>query len=82
MNHNQMLRDIQQLEFAALDLNLYLDTHPDSKEALIDFNTITRQLANKKRLYELNYGPLTNFGYAPSKYPWEWTKSPWPWENY
>lgn len=82
MNNKILLREIQMLSFAALDLNLYLDTHPDSKKALMDFNMIQRKLDQKKRIYEANFGPLTNFGYASSQYPWLWVEGPWPWENY
>ncbi|MBP1853679.1 spore coat protein CotJB [Metaclostridioides mangenotii] len=31
--------------------------------------------------YENQYGPLTNFGYAPSRSPWQWNDEPWPWEK-
>ncbi|GMQ58144.1 spore coat protein CotJB [Vallitalea sediminicola] len=81
MYDKKLMREIQQLGFAALDLNLYLDTHPDCKKAISDYNVIQRQYENKRRMYELNVGPLVNFGMSPSKYPWEWLDGPWPWEN-
>lgn len=75
-----LLLKIQELEFTAVDLNLYLDNHPMNKQALIDYNKITQQLNECKMAYEAKYGPLTNFGYAPSQYPWRWVAEPWPWE--
>lgn len=80
-NRNHLLREIQELEFAALDLNLYLDTHPTCEKALMDYNIISKELNKKKKLYEMNYGPFSNFGEAPSQCPWEWINSPWPWES-
>lgn len=32
MYNPKLMREIQKLGFAALDLNLYLDTHPDNKK--------------------------------------------------
>lgn len=76
---NELLK-IQQLEFAAIDLNLYLDNHPDCKNALADYNAITRELTKLKKIYEAERGPFTNFGCSESKYPWSWIDEPWPWE--
>ncbi|TCK98473.1 spore coat protein JB [Natranaerovirga hydrolytica] len=81
MNKPMLLRDIQELEFAAIDLNLFLDTHPDCEKALMDYNAISKELKRKKQMYEMHYGPLTNFGESPSPFPFAWIDSPWPWEN-
>ena len=76
-----LFRNIQELSFACIDLNLFLDTHPDNEDALNDFNEISIELNKLKRLYEMNFSPLTNYGTSPSKYPWGWLDSPWPWEK-
>ncbi|WP_066636629.1 spore coat protein CotJB [Desulfolucanica intricata] len=75
-----MLRQIMELEFTAVELNLFLDTHPDSSEALNYFNQISEELRQAKAQYEMNYGPLMNYGFSPSQYPWQWIEEPWPWE--
>ncbi len=80
LGREDLMRKIQELEFAAVDLNLYLDTHPENQRALMDFNMVTYELMRYKRMYEMRFGPLSNFGTAPSKYPWQWINSPWPWE--
>lgn len=76
----QMLLKIQELEFTAIDLNLYLDTHPGDQQALSLYNSVVLQLKQCIEAYEQSYGPLLNFGMAPSQYPWQWINSPWPWE--
>lgn len=76
----QLLSAIMAEEFTAIDLNLYLDTHPDDKKALADFYDTVRKLAELKAQYEKKYGPLTSFSDVPSKYPWHWVDEPWPWE--
>ncbi|WP_105619954.1 spore coat protein CotJB [Vallitalea okinawensis] len=75
-----LMRQIQELGFACLDLNLYLDTHPDCKEALIYYNRLCCQLDKATKMYEMHFGPLTNFGHSTSTYPWQWEEGPWPWE--
>lgn len=80
LKRNELLRKIQELEFAAVDLNLFLDTHPTNQPALSDYNAITEELKRLKKIYETNFGPLSNFGNSPSQYPWRWIDEPWPWE--
>ena len=82
MNDDQVqaLLKIQQLEFYAVDLNLFLDTHPGDHAALKKFNQVTDELTAATKAYEKQWGPLYNFGKAPSEYPWRWVQGPWPWE--
>lgn len=81
LNRHDLLRKIQEVEFAALELNLYLDTHPNDQKALRDYNMFTSEAMKLRKIYEMNYGPLTNFSFALSQYPWAWVNEPWPWEN-
>ncbi|WP_338031977.1 spore coat protein CotJB [Dehalobacterium formicoaceticum] len=59
----------------------FLDTNPEHEEALCDYNKFTEELMNLKNMYEARYGPLTNFGGSPSRFPWQWIEEPWPWEE-
>ncbi|OAA91826.1 spore coat protein CotJB [Clostridium ljungdahlii] len=79
-DRKKLLDEIRQLEFATVDLNLYLDNFPDNKKALSDYNMFTNQLIRLKRNYEDRFGILTNFGYSESQFPWTWINEPWPWE--
>jgi len=72
LSRKSLLNKIRELEFAAVDLNLYLDNFPNNRDAL---------LLSLKKEYEDNYGMLTNFGSSTSKYPWSWINDPWPWES-
>lgn len=75
-----LLRRIQEIEFVAIDLNLYLDTHPDDQRALCDYNHASQQLQALMREYERCYGPLMPFGHGVSQPPWAWIEDPWPWD--
>lgn len=82
-NQRQLLHEIQQLEFVAIELTLYLDTHPDEQEPLRDYNRITERLNQLKMQYERLYGPLAAYGVSTSRTPWQWAEQPWPWDiNY
>ena len=76
-----LLRRIQEVQFTTLELNLYLNTHPDDTNALEHFNRMQAELCNLKRQYEEQYGPLVNFGFGVNKgNTWRWALQPWPWE--
>jgi len=78
---SQLLIKIQMLQFAAVELNLYLDTHPNDQQALAQYNQIHSELMNCVSQYEKYYGPLLNFGFSPAKQnQWLWAELPWPWE--
>lgn len=76
----RMLEEIQAVGFVLIELNLYLDTHPDDERALREFNTYGQQLRRLKTQYEARYGPLLSSGYSPSQFPWKWVNEPWPWD--
>ncbi len=76
-----MLKEIQEYEFTALDLNLYLDTHPGDNRALEQFNQVSCELAKKVEKYVECYGPLLNYGFSGGfSSHWRWVEEPWPWE--
>lgn len=80
MDCQSLMLKLQELGFAAVDLNIYLDNHPDCKNALADFNAIARELSKVKKMYEAENGALTNFGCSESNNSWTWINEPWPWE--
>lgn len=77
----ELMRKVQETSFACVDMNLYLDNHPDDKNAINTYNSLCNQFAQARYAYENKYYPLTNFGYAPSRCPWQWADQPWPWDR-
>ncbi len=76
-----LLKKIQEIEFTTLELNLYLNTHPDDGNALEQYNRMHTELCALKRQYEEQYGPLLNYGFGTNKSKtWLWAVQPWPWE--
>lgn len=79
-NKNELMKKIMQYEFTANELVLFLDTHPKDMKALEMHEAITDKLKTLKAAYVKNYGPLTA-NEASGCNSWNWTNSPWPWEN-
>jgi spore coat protein JB len=77
-----MILEIQKLGFVLVDLNLYLDTHPMDKMALMNYNTLQKKYMELMMNYNMKAGPLMNFGHAPGGMDsFMWVESPWPWQK-
>lgn len=74
-----LLQDIQALEFAAYDLALYLDTHPNDSVALYRHKRTTEQLRQLRYIYETQYGILSIMG-SETDAVWRYVNGPWPWD--
>lgn len=74
-----MLEEIMALDFAALDLQLFLNTHPQDVQALMYFANLVAKENMLTCEYESKYGPLTANS-AVRRAPWQWINSPWPWQ--
>ena len=74
-----MLKQLSAFQFAALDLQLYLDTHPGDEKALEQMRGYVQKAKDLKKQYEKRYGALTKRGDGTNG--WNWIKAPWPWET-
>lgn len=74
-----LLKKIQSIQFAAHELKLFLDTHPNDSQAIKSFRKYHEQLKQLIDEYQRKYGPL----FPSDSYgdlSWDWINSPWPWE--
>lgn len=76
----EMLHELQANSFVLVDLQLYLDTHPDDTTALHDFTAYAQRERLLRRAFEQRYGPLQNYGEASVIDIDKWINQPWPWE--
>jgi len=79
MNHDDLLKKLMALDFVAVDLALYLNTHPCDREALAKYNETLAEANAIRSEYEECYGPLYSYR-SMSAYPWQWIDDPWPWQ--
>ncbi len=77
----KMLTTLDALDFAAHDIALYLDLHPEDRDMIQLYNSYRMQANELRENYEKKYGPILASSNATNKYPWDWNDKPWPWEN-
>ena len=77
-NVRAMQKKLQKVDFALVELNLYLDAYPNCEKAK---NYYKELLAQRRELVK----NLAEAGFPPSatdsqSAEWVWAKGPWPWE--
>ena len=80
MDQCELQNRISEVQFVCIELNLYLDTHPDDQAARSDYYTYSRLLDELVTEYETEFGPLLGFGHSPTDVGC-WVCSEWPWER-
>ena len=73
------LAELQALDFAIVELALYLDTHRDDREALELYRRYQQLLEKVRAEYQKRFGPL-NHGTPQTSESYQWLDDPWPWE--
>ncbi len=71
--------ELMAIDFAAHDLALYLDTHPDDAEAFAVYKDLLKLSEEGTRRYIRRYGPLCHKDLTGAN-SFTWLESPWPWE--
>ena len=73
------LAELQALDFAIVELALYLDTHREDSEALELYRKYQELYQRCRQIYEKKYGPLSHSSAGDGEdYPW--LNDPWPWD--
>ena len=72
----KLLIRLSSAQFAMFELRLFLDTHPDDRDAKNMFDKYRAKYDTLKKEYEEQFGPLTLNGTNSD----EWLKDPWPWD--
>lgn len=73
------LTDIQALDFVMLELGLYLDTHPEDKEAFELFRYYAKLSDQARDAYQQQDGRLLTKRAAAGQSAYTWLSEPWPW---
>ena len=77
----KLLKEISILDFAVVEIVLFLDTHPCNQEAMRFFSYYNRLKKDKIKEYTALYGPLTLDQAKQTGNDFLWTVQPWPWEG-
>jgi spore coat protein JB len=78
LNRREIIDEIKALNFAIIELGLYLDTHPEDLRAAHMHKDYCKKLRELKDKYQRVYGPLSIY-YPCNK--WRWVEEPWTWER-
>ncbi len=78
MSQGAMFQSIRELSFVMDELRLYLDTHPNNKEALSMFISTMKSRHDLIADYTNKYGPIDSY-YINSDGTWSWINEPMPW---
>ncbi len=81
MDKNQILKRLTVLDFIAVDLQLYLDTHPEDMEAIDKYNSVIKEADMLRMKYEEIIGPLYSFRSSNKGDTFKWIETPWPWQQ-
>ena len=77
---NDLYRKIQELDFVKTEIELFLDTHPDSRVAMDYYKETLAALDSYMTKYQAEYGPIhATSGVMSDR--WAWVDMPWPWQN-
>ncbi|MDR2939768.1 MAG: spore coat protein CotJB [Clostridiales bacterium] len=72
-----LLKKIMELDFMSIDLQLYLDTHPNDIRVLKKYNEVVEESNMLKKEYEKEFGPLVSFRNTQDAAE-KWSDEPWP----
>lgn len=70
---------LNELDFAAIEMKLYLDNHPNDTAALARMQAICQEKENVYAEYNEKFPPLRACN-MKAKDGWLWAETPWPWE--
>ena len=74
------LAELMALDFVTQELALYLDTHPNDKEAFQTWKSCTALAKEGRKRYVEMYGPITRPETTMFD-SWVWPEDPWPWND-
>lgn len=77
----RQLFDVQKAGFAMMDINLYLDVHPNDSCMINLYNRYLNEYERLLSNYESQYGPITLDSKTLDTIPWAWNQTKWPWEG-
>ena len=79
MNKDELMNKIHALTFALTEAQLFLDTHPECRNALDYYRRLVDEADAAMTEYNNRFGPLVPEATAADR--WTWIDGPWPWQH-
>lgn len=77
--NRDVMKRMQQLDFAIWETSLYLDGHPENTQALEYYKKLISMHEEARKEYAAQCGPVTHRNVTGDR--WTWVDEPWPWQN-
>lgn len=77
---DSLMQQVYQTGFAAVDAQLFLDTHPCDQAAMAYYQQVSSMYRDAVNAYTAQFGPLDSPDSNDTTY-WSWISDPWPWEG-
>ena len=79
MNEREkLLKRIAAEDFAVIELHMFMDSHPNNKEAAMKLKEHDMKSQMLRKEFEETYGPLMANQIQANR--WAWISDPWPWD--
>ncbi len=79
-NRKALMQRIRAYDFAIVEMNLFLDTHPTDEQALSLFHMYQEKRKELILTYEAQFGPYINTVDDVKGDTFTWICDPWPWD--
>ena len=80
VNKELLKNELREIGFTLWELHLYLDTHPEDRAALAEYNMCANKHKAALEHYERMFGSLEAVR-GDNEDSWKWIQGPWPWEG-
>ena len=77
----KLMCEVNKAQFAAVEVGMFLDTHPGNKKALEAMRMYTEKYKELKYKYEEKFGMIDIYSPNHCADRWSWVDNPWPWEK-
>ncbi len=77
--NNALLRKIQEVGFAMVECELYLDGYPECQVALDHYKELAEEYKKLLERYEGEIAPIRHENITGDR--WSWVDTPWPWQR-
>ena len=79
--YEEDLLNLNQVQFACHDINLFLDNYPDDIKMIDLYNKYRQNYMDLLQSFESKYGPINVYFDGISGNTWSWNNEPWPWKG-
>lgn len=75
----KLLEKIAMVDFATIELHMFLDTHPNDNAASAKLDEYKLKSEALTREFEAKFGPISAKDRDANR--WAWISDPWPWDK-